>query len=291
MKKITEANGLIEEQVEYLLGVDVISNDVSVLGTYQEDYDEFVAFLGENSRVFEEGFLGDLIEKVKSSVGDKLAVASEIAKTIGLKAKVVLDLLKNKLFFRVMSEVKWDMSKLWKMLKQAYKYTIGITKVISEFIYEKGLRGTKVEKWGGEVLKELDIFLSKHPALKSIGGVGLGFTIIYIWMNMTFIGDPFYDFNMESIINAFAGKIGWADVFHGPEGFRLLTLFATGKLAGLSFPWPTSTNVAFVGAMIATFLFMMGKGDLVKKMMKNLGASSFAQLVRRKDEAPATVVG
>lgn len=290
MKNITEARGLIEEQVEYLLGADVISADVDALGPYQEDYDEFVAFLGENARVFEEGFLGDLFGKVKRSVGDKLTVAMEIAKMIGLKVKTVIDLFKNKLFFRVMSEVKWDMSKLWKMLKYAYKHTFGITGVISEFIYNKGLRGTKVEKWGTGVLEELDQFLSKHPVLKSIGAVGLGFTIIYIWMNMTFVGDPFYDFNMDSIIKAFAGTVGWSDIFSGPGGLRLLTLFVTGKFAGLTFPWPTSTNMAFVCAMIATFLFMTGRGELVKKMLKNFGVSSFAQLIRRKDEAPAVAV-
>lgn len=282
-------NGLFSEQVSYLLGQDDFAAD-EMLGPYQEDYDEFMVFLGSNTSVYEEGFLGDMIEKVGGAVGDKLAIAAEMAKALGLKAKVILDMLKNKLFFRAMSEVKWDLGRFWTMLKSGYKYTFGITQVVAEFVYEKGLKGTKVEAWGEKVLKELDQFMSKHPALKAMSGVGIGFTIIYIWMNMTFVGDPFYDFNMQSVYQAFGGIIGWFDVFSGHEGMRLLTLFATGKLAGLSFPWPTSTNLAFVGAMIATFLFMMGRGDMVGRMLKNLGASNLKQLSRVKD-TPEAVVG
>lgn len=275
---------VIEEQVEYLFG----DGSISDMGCYQEEYDEFIMFINDNAKILEEGFTGDVIERVKGGISEKLKLATDFAKAFGVKLKDMILVFKNKVFFTMMASVKWDFKKLWKMLKTAKKHTLGITQVIAEFVYEKGLKDTKVEKWGIKVLQELDEFLSQHPTLKRIGGVALGFTIIEIWFSMTFVGDPFYDFNMESVLRALHGTIGWADVFSGAEGLRLLALFVTGKVLNIPkvfsmIPWDSS-NIVFIGAILATFLLMMGRHESVKRMMKHFNAKSFSQMARRHEK-------
>jgi hypothetical protein len=66
---------------------------------------------------------------------------------------------------------------------------------------------------------------------------------------MSFTGDFAYDFDFSDILLAVGGKYSLGTIFGGPEGTRMLMLFATGVI-GLSFPWPGPTHVKFAAALI-----------------------------------------
>jgi hypothetical protein len=84
---------------------------------------------------------------------------------------------------------------------------------------------------------KIDEVLDQYPTLKKISGFGMAGILLYIWLNMTFIGSFGYDFNFSDIIGALQGSYQIADLFVSPQGLMLMTLFGTGSLFGLSIPW------------------------------------------------------
>lgn len=84
---------------------------------------------------------------------------------------------------------------------------------------------------------KVDEFLDKYPKLKKVAGVVVAGLLLYIWLNMTFIGDLDYDFNFSDLTDALAGSFSITDLFVSPEGLMLMALFGTGVGFGLSIPW------------------------------------------------------
>jgi len=84
---------------------------------------------------------------------------------------------------------------------------------------------------------KVDEFLDKYPLLKKVTGVVVAALLLYIWLNMTFLGDFEYDFDFSDLAGALAGSFSITALFMSPEGLMLLTLFGTGTAFGLSVPW------------------------------------------------------
>ena len=84
---------------------------------------------------------------------------------------------------------------------------------------------------------KVDEVLNRYPLLKKVAGIALAGLILYMWINMTFIGDLDYDFNFMTIILAIRGVFTIEDLFVSPEGLMLVTLFGVGIVTGLSIPW------------------------------------------------------
>jgi len=84
---------------------------------------------------------------------------------------------------------------------------------------------------------KVDEVINRYPLLKKVTGIVLAGLILYMWLQMTFIGDLEYDFNYETIVLALKGTFSIADLFVSPEGLMLLTLFGVGAIFGLSVPW------------------------------------------------------
>jgi len=95
-----------------------------------------------------------------------------------------------------------------------------------------------------------DEILKKYPILKKLSGVLIAALLVYIWMNMTFIGDLDYDFNFEAVFNALMGNFSIEQLFTGASGIMLLTLFATGSIA--SVPWLGSLPYNLLLALVYT---------------------------------------
>ena len=119
---------------------------------------------------------------------------------------------------------------------------------------------------------KVDDVLNKYPILKRVTGVVVAGLLLYIWLNMTFIGDLDYDFNFSDTVAALHGTFSIADIFASPEGLMLVTLFGTGAAFGLSVPWLGKSLYNLTVAIVYTGYAKL-KGDKkklaqIKKKMK-----------------------
>jgi GNAT superfamily N-acetyltransferase len=110
-------------------------------------------------------------------------------------------------------------------------------------------------------------------------GVVVAGMLAYIWFNMTFIGNPAFDFDMSNLLAAMGGKFALADIFAGSKGAALLMLFFTGSV-GLTFPWPGPNKVKFILAIL---------GTLAAKNKKRLRKASRPQIERSRSSDGVTV--
>lgn len=207
----------------------------------QEQHDYYAALkILESGQILSEG----LLDKLSSGIKSKLNFIKSIAEYSAMKLEDIITLFKDSRVFRFFNAIRFNLNILWKYIKAGFSAYIELQKAIAEYIAK-----TKVVKWTTEALKKLDEFLQSHPRVRRIGGFAVAGMLIYIWLNMSFTGDFNYDFDFTDILLAIGGKYSLATLFGGPDGTRMLLLFATGMI-GLSFPWPGPTHIQFVGALI-----------------------------------------
>lgn len=122
---------------------------------------------------------------------------------------------------------------------------------------------------------KIDAVLDKYPILKRLTGIVVAGLLLYIWLNMTFIGDLDYDFNFSDTVAALHGTFSITDIFTSPEGMMLIALFGTGAAFGLSVPWLGKSLYNLTLAIVYTGYAKL-KGDkkkialMKKKMRKGL---------------------
>lgn len=168
-----------------------------------------------------------------------------------------------------------DMYNMFKAFKFNIKLifrSIGeVTKLIRGGLLQvfKELHKTRVfQKLEAGVMK-IDEVLNKYPILKKITGVVIAGLLLYLWLNMTFIGDLDYDFNFTDIGLALVGSFSLVTLFASPEGLMLITLFGTGAAFGLSFPWLAKSAYNLTLAIVYTGYYKYRKDDVKYKMMIN----------------------
>jgi hypothetical protein len=184
---------------------------------------------------------------VPSFLSKSVNFIKDMASKLSLKLTDVMKLFANKSVFQFFQKIKWSLDYLFKLVKDGHRAYTQIISAISEYVSK-----TKVGKWTEDKLKGLDEWLQNHPKLKRVGGVVVAGLLIYIWFNMTFIGDVKYDFNLTDVYAALAGKFTLSNLFAGKDGTQLLLLFVTGVI-GLSFPWPGPASAKFLYAMVKSF--------------------------------------
>lgn len=213
----------------------------------------------------------DTLNEFLSAITGKLKKYYDFIKDLAEKAKIgvkdIAELLKNKGVFEFFKKIGFSIKRLFDLVKNGFKYYRDLQKAIAEYIAE-----TKVAKWTAEKIKDLDEFLKRHPKTKRLVGVAVGAILLYIWLNMSFTGDFDYDFDQSTLISALMGNFSLTDIFTGPEGIKLLTLFITGSF--LSFPWPGPQTALFIVSLI----YGLAKTFNVRKLVADLrgGAKRFA---------------
>jgi len=213
-----------------------------------DEYQEFLLCLEyvEKERL---GILEDgLIDNLKGALKKKVDFIKEILSIVKGKVSDVIALLKIRSVFDFLKRINFDFKKLYKLLQRGFKAYRDLRKVIFEYIAE-----TRVAKWTEKELKKLDEFLKKHPKTKKIAGLAIAGILLYIWLNMSFTGDFGFDMSFDDIALALKGSFDLHQLFAGPQGIELLTLFFTGAVMKLSFPWPGPTSVKLVGGLMFSF--------------------------------------
>lgn len=210
--------------------------------TIQEEntYLEFVRW----ANAYDENRLEEF--KIPGIITRQIAFVKKLARDTKFKFSSLLKFFSNKTIFQFFTKIKFSFVTLHKLLKQGFKAYQTVLDAISEYIAQSPLGQFKEKQLAG-----LDKFLLKHPKVKRIAGVAVAALLIYIWFNMTFTGDPAFDFDMTDLLAALGGSFSLASLFSGTQGTKLLLLFATGAI-GLTFPWPGPAKVQFAIGVIQT---------------------------------------
>jgi len=177
----------------------------------------------------------------------------KLGKILTTPVQDLMPLFKDWRVVKFFGKIKWSFEKLHALLKQGKQYLQDLSNVIAKYVEEN-----KIVKWTTQEIQKLDAYLHTHPNTKKIVGVAVAAILIYIWFNMAFTGDPAYDFGMEDVLSAFAGKFALVDIFGGAKGVKLLALLAAG-VGGLTFPWPGPSTTQFIVGVLQTLAKKLGK--------------------------------
>lgn len=180
-------------------------------------------------------------------IKNKIDFIKELATIVKSEFDDIVDIFKDTRVYKFFQLIGWNIKKLFDLVKKGFTITNKAATILSEWAERKG-----ITKWTDEALKELDLFISTHPYLKSVTGIAVAGILAYIWFNMTFTGDPSYDFDMKDMLAALSGNFVLSDIFGGKNGFKLLMLFTTGSILSLSFPWPGPSSTQFIGAVLTS---------------------------------------
>ena len=199
------------------------------------------------------------------------------------KAKQPLDKVRktmmNKNTFSIAKLNDFSVDKVFKNAKKGYKRASIVFHYLPDKLAKK-IQNTKVMKKKDEYLKQADEFLQKHPKTKKVVMMGAAATVTYMWTQMTFVGEPDYDFDLSGVAGAAVGAKNLKDLFGGTEGSKFLTLFVTGKAMGLTMPYP--------GKTIAKFAVGISYG--ARKLYKQKKAQKAADVEKKtKTSVPDTV--
>jgi hypothetical protein len=198
----------------------------------QEEHDYYEALT-----ILETAELNEnILSRLTSGVRAKLDFIKTLASTAGANLQDTLTLFKDSRVFKFFSALRFNLANLWKSIKAGFAAYAQIQRAIAEYVSK-----TKIGRWTEEALRDLDVWLQKHPVIKRIGGFAVAGLLLYIWLNMSFTGDLSYDFDSSDILAALSGNFALSTLFAGAEGTRMLLLFVTGVI-GLSFPWPGPTS-------------------------------------------------
>lgn len=177
----------------------------------------------------------------------KLDFVKSLAKETGFKIKDLFNLLKDKKVFKIFSYVGWSITRLVELIQKGFQVYKDLQLAIADFI-----KKTKVMKMTTDKINELSDFLEKHPKIKKYSGVAVAGLLVLIWLNMSFTGDFFDDFDISLVFQCMAGTYSLSEIFTSKEGIRMLSLFALGMVTKISFPYPGSNLIKFAIAVLST---------------------------------------
>jgi len=183
------------------------------------------------ARIF--GPLLDDLKKVAETVKEFLSIGD------------ILNALKERSVFAFFRAIGFKFVQMFRALSEfgrAWRQGLGR-------IFEELTKNRVFDKIRAGVMK-VDEVLDRYPLLKKIGGLVIAGILIYIWLNMTFIGDMEYDMNLGSIAAALVGSFTLVDLFVSPAGVMMITLFATGGI--ISVPWLGASTLNMTLALAYT---------------------------------------
>lgn len=139
-------------------------------------------------------------------------------------------------------------------IKLMYRAIMEFSKAVRGGLFEvfKEMHKLKIFQQLRRGTMKIDEVLTRYPKLARVTGIVVAGLLLFIWLNMTFIGDLDYDFNFSDLVNALNGSFSITDLFMSPEGLMLMTLFGTGAVFGISVPWLGKSLYNLVLAIVYT---------------------------------------
>lgn len=162
--------------------------------------------------------------------------AKDLAKNMKVKLSSIITLLKNSEVFRFFQEFKFDWKRIvdaFNKASKAYSKIVNFLPDLATDLAQLGLGEIGKTQLGSKA-KETSIvvnnWIKKHKTVLMVSGAVLAILLIVIWFNMSYIGDPDYDFDFSDVLNALLGKMTLIDFLSSREGIKSIVLLATGVL-------------------------------------------------------------
>lgn len=195
----------------------------------------------------------------------------EIADEIGASLMDVVSLFRQKDTFALLKACGFSLAKILKAIaKLPSLITKGLLVVMGE-IAQSGV----IEKIRNGTMK-VDELLHKYPVLRYLSGIAIAGLLIYMWLNMSFIGDFHYDFNMSDILEALKGNFSLHDLFLSDSGLALLALFALGTFTGIGVAWLGSSALNVLVAMLYTAAVRAHKSGFINSLKSMIERKRYA---------------
>jgi len=198
-----------------------------------------------------EGIFGDIKSALSSKVLKAFKSVKSVLEKISADFKIgkgeLIKALKDKALFGILKAVGFN----FKKLLDAFNSLSGLVRDGLLDVFKELVKTKVFQKIRSGAVK-VDEVLDKYPILKKVAGIAVAGILLYIWLNMSFIGDADFDFNFSDLAGALAGSFSLADLFASPSGLLMITLFGTGSLLGLSVPWLGKSMYNLIAGLVYT---------------------------------------
>lgn len=187
-------------------------------------------------------------------------VITAIATEAGLQFTQLLIAFQNRDMFALLKAVGWSLKKLVVGIdKFLALIPAGLMKIMHQ------LHATGLVQKLQEGTAKIDDVLNKYPLLKKLAGPALAGFLLWIWMNMSFVGHFKFDMDLSMVIDAFRGVFSLADLFVSPQGLAMLALFAAGAITGIGVAW-LGSNIANLLLGIVYTVSVKAKPAIAQKL-------------------------
>ena len=193
-------------------------------------------------------------------IREKIEFIKQFARETGFTVKDLLTLFMEKIVFKMFQIIGWNFKNLFAVMKRGFDTYKNLQLAIADFV-----GNTRTMDWTKDTLIELNRFLKTNPKTKRIAGIAVTGLIFYIWLQMTLSGKLDSNFDISNLYMSISGNNTLYGFFDTPSGVKVLSLFALGKLDGLSFSWHKTNIITFETAIFNTlakyFKKRLTKGD------------------------------
>ncbi len=255
------------------------SYDPAVEGITFEIYCEALDFIGYHYYLLEDEFMANLKMRHKRISGEWVSIFSKlkgslirISRDFSIGVRELITAIKRRSIFTALKAFGFNLTLMFKAVAEGAKALRGVLASVFKELYE-----TKQVQKIRKGAQRIDQLLKRYPKLKMIGGVAIAGILLWMWVNMTFIGNLDYDFNFTNTIEALKGNFSIADLFVSADGLMLMALFGTGVGFGISVPWLGATAYNLVLALVYTGYYRYVKpnerkyNDSLKKLRSKIG--------------------
>lgn len=183
----------------------------------------------------------------------------EISDAIGVGVAGVVDFFRDSRVVKFFSKIGWSFKSLLEMLKDGLKAVKDLAIALKEFAEQSEAGKFLKRQLDAPTLRAIDEWLKQHPKTRRMSGYVLGAAVLYMWFVAPFVGNPNFDFDMSEVFDALAGNYSLTDMFSGASGAALLLSFLAGVGLSLSFPWPGTVSIHFIGSVMFTLAKKLNK--------------------------------
>ena len=203
-------------------------------------------------------------EKTQQTLKDLKTHVGDVAKSVGVDAKVVAKAFKEPSVYNTVNALGGSLS-------AASKTIVGGSRAIGKVLNVGGgaISDTESFKKLEKGVIKVDEFMDKNPKLKKVAGAAVAGIAAYQWLKMSFSGDVEADYDVSLISDGLAGKAGFADLINTPDGVKSMALLGAGLATGglpiwMGGPVGLGMALAYTGAKKA------GDTEAGKKIKKKM---------------------
>lgn len=244
----------------YCEALDLVGTDTLTEEFFVEHFSE--GFLDSLKKISLPKKLFGLFKSTKKSM-------SEIAKNFGASLPDIISAFKQRDIFALLRTFKFS----FKLILKALGTLTGLVRDGLMSVFEEIVNSKVIQKVRSGAMK-VDEFMDKYPLLKKVTGIAVAGLLVFIWLNMSFMGDIEFDMNLGDIAAALKGSFSLTDLFLSPSGLMMITLLGTGMM-GFGAPWLGKTAYNIVLAVTYTGLGKLKKSpkisNLMQKMRRKIG--------------------